>query len=150
MNSKVISVLRIILLLLVIASSIACVIFPVIGARNYFTAFRTPYSASLHYSILGEQLVGPVYTLLLSLALMFLLLCRKRIAWWLWLIGVMGPIYTIHTGGALSHEFSHAVFNECSGIYGSWIGWLSIVGGSSLIILAIVTKIADRFDRLAK
>lgn len=126
--------------LLVVASSLACIVLPTIGASNYFAEFKQPYSARMHFEILGEQLAGPVFTFLLSSALVALVILRKRLGWWMWLAALIGPIYTARAVGGLSHDFSHTVFRECSGIYGTWISGLCILGGASMAALALLTR----------
>jgi hypothetical protein len=129
--------------LLVVASSIACIVLPVIGANGFFARFKQPYSTRTHFEILGGQLVGPVYTLLLSSVLIGLIMLRKRLSWWLWLAALVGPIHTARAVGGFRHDFSHTVFQECSGIYGTWIDGLCIVGGASLVVLAYLTRTTE-------
>ena len=126
--------------LLVVASSLACIVLPAIGANGFFAEFKQPYSVRTHFEILGGQLVGPGYTFLLSSVLVGLVILRKRLSWWLWLAALVGPIYTASAVGGLSHDFSHTVFQECSGIYGTWISGLCILGGASLVVLAYLTR----------
>lgn len=51
------------------------------GASSFFSAFKVTYSASLHSRLLAEQLAGPVFTLSISLPILFAVLRRKHIAW---------------------------------------------------------------------
>lgn len=67
--------------LLVAASVITCITLPVMGASSFFSAFKVTYSASLHSRLLAEQLAGPVFTLSISLPILFAVLRRKHIAW---------------------------------------------------------------------
>ncbi len=140
MHSQPHRFLKICLGLLVVASATASIVLPTIGAQNFFVEFQQPYSASVHSQLLGEQVVGPVYTLLLSSIFIMLLFLRKRLIWWLWLTVLLGPIYTVRAVGGRGHDFSHTVFQECSGIYGTWILGLSLLGSVSLILLAILTR----------
>ena len=131
--------LKISLGLLVIASSLACMILPAIGVKHYFTAFQMPYSSSVYFDLLVWQLIGPTFTLLLSSLFVTRVIIHKHLAWWLWLTVLVGPIYTAYAVGGLSHDFSHAVFKQCSGVYGDWINGFCILGGASLILLSILS-----------
>ncbi len=150
MHSEPHRAIKITLGLLVVASSLACIVLPTIGSSNFFAEFKQPYSARMHFEILGEQLVGPGYTFLLSSALVALVILRKRLGWWMWFAALVGPIYTACAVGGLSHDFSHAVFHECSGIYGTWISGLCILGGASLVALALLTRCCRRRIHLPK
>jgi hypothetical protein len=99
---------------LVIASSLACIVLPSIGAYSFFAAFQVPYSRELHIRLLAVQIVGPGYTFLLSSWLTMMVFLDKRVSWWVWLTALVGPLYTALSVGGLSHDFSHSVFNECS------------------------------------
>lgn len=140
MNKAFHRVIESLLALLVVASSLACIILPIVGASRFFDAFRQPYSAKVHAELLTAQLLGPSYTFLLSASLLTLLMLRKRLRPWLWLAVLLGPIHTVRSLGGLGHDFSHAVFQECSGIYGTWIRALCLVGGASLVILAAINR----------
>jgi len=134
--------------LLVIASSLGCIVLPSIGARGFFAAFNQPYSAEVHFRLLAGQIVGPTYTLLLSSWFTIMVFLDKRVAWWIWLTVLVGPIYTALAVGGLSHDFSHSVFNECSGIYGTWIAGLCLIGVTLLVSLALLTHyFGRRFQR---
>jgi hypothetical protein len=110
---------------------------PALAVRDVFNEFGVPYSMLEHARILAEQWVGPVYTLLVVLPCGTLsLVGKKRIPWWSWLLGMVGPIYTVFAASGISHDFSHTLFQECSGIYGGWIQGLCIAGGLALAALA--------------
>jgi hypothetical protein len=130
--------------LLVIASSLACIVLPSIGAHGFFAAFNQPYSGEAHIRLLAGQIVGPSYTLVLSSWFTIMVFLDKRVSWWVWLTALVGPIYTSLAVGGLSHDFSHSVFKECSGIYGTWIDGLCILGIVSLVILAVLTRYSGR------
>jgi hypothetical protein len=126
----------------VAVATVTCIILPVIGARGYFPKFKQPYSAEYHVRLLAPQLIGPVFTLLTSLALLLAVIFRKRLPWWLWLIPLIGAPYTIHAVNqtGISHDFSHAVFDQCSGIYGNWITCISIFAGAALLAIALLAR----------
>jgi hypothetical protein len=144
MTSKRQCTLKISLGILVIASSLASIVLPCIGAHGFFAAFNQPYSAETHLRLLAVQIVGPGYTLVLSTWFIIIVFLDKRVSWWIWLIALVGPIYTALAVGGLSHDFSHSVFKECSGIYGTWITGLSILGVVSLVSLAVLTRYSLR------
>lgn len=135
---------KICLWLLTAISAVGCIILPIIGADGIFREFGWPYSAEVHFQLLGEQIIGPAYTLLLSSALITVVLLRKHLVWWFWLTVLVGPLYTAQAVGGLSHDFSHTVFKECSGIYGSWITVLSTLAIVSLILLAGLSRFCER------
>ena len=125
--------LRFCLYLVAAASAITCIVMPALGVKNFFHEFRVPYSVAVHARILAEQCVGPVYTLMVVLPCAALsLIGKKRIPWWSLLLGVAGPIYTVFTSRTISHDLSHALFQECSGIYGEWIQGICVAGGLAL------------------
>lgn len=136
--------LRIGLCLVVIASSLSCIVLPSVGAHGVFAAFNRPYSGEAYLRLLAGQIVGPGYTLLLSSWFTINVFLDKRISWWVWLTALVGPIYTELAVGGLSHDFSHSVFKECSGIYGTWIAGLCILGIVSLVLLAVLTRYTGR------
>lgn len=140
--------LRFCLCFIAAASAVACIVMPVLGVQRVFEEFRVPYSARVHAEILIKQTVGPVYTLLVVLPCAVLsLVSKKRIPWWLWLLGVLGPVYTVSRAQMVAHEFSHTLFRECSDVYGAWISGICVIGGSALIAL---TGIALRERRREK
>ena len=143
MSSKAIRLLVFSLWLLVAASAIGCLALPLIGASSFFSEFKVPYSKSVHFQLLADQLVGPVFTLLYSSSLM-VLLSRKRIKWWLWVIALIGPAYTARAASAVSHDFSHTVFDECSEIYGIWLGWICTLSGVLLAVIALLACFDQR------
>ena len=97
--------------------------------------------------ILAGQLVGPLFTILLSSTLLILASLHERLVWWLWLVVLAGPAHTAFAVGGLRHDFRHTVFGECSGIYGTWIDVLCVLGAASIFLLAIVTRRgADRLE----
>jgi len=130
--------------IIAIASSLACIALPYIGACSFFAAFSRPYSAELNLQLLAGQIVGPSYTFLLSGWFTIMVFLHKRVAWWVWLTVLVGPIYTSLAVGGLSHDFSHSVFKECSGIYGTWITGLCIVCAASLVSLSVLTFYSGR------
>ena len=140
MTSKRQFTLKINLGLLVVASSLACLLLPILGVHGYFAEFNLPYSADEHFRLLAGQVVGPGFTLLVTGSLFVLVILRRRVAWWMWLTVLIGPIYTAHAVGGLSHDFSHTVFNRCGSIYGNCIVVFCILSGASLILLAILTR----------
>lgn len=119
--------------LLLACSMLTCCVFGVIGAQGYFSEFKTPYSTEMHAELLGYQLIGPIYTLLFGSFLAFLLFRGKRVSGWLWLLALIGPVYTTKAVDKFSHDLSHVVFHECSGIYGTWFLGLSVVSGVCLL-----------------
>jgi hypothetical protein len=123
MNLRVFSSkpLQIALCILSILASLALIVLPVIGAKNYFVEFHAAYSRQAHAMMLVDQATGPVAAFLAYSCTLAMLCLSKRLSWLLLLIGVAAPIYTYQRVGGYAHDFSHAVFNECSGIYGIWI-----------------------------
>lgn len=130
--------------LVIAASAITCIALPVMGANSFFSTFKVTHSANVHSRLLAEQLAGPVFTLSISFSLLLAVMLRKRIAWWLWLVPLIGPVYTTKAVGGLSHDFSHAVFQECSEIYGSWISGACILAGVALVVIALLAFIDQR------
>jgi hypothetical protein len=110
---------------------------PTLGVLDFFREFRIPYSRVVHARILAEQLVGPIYTLLVVLPCAAMsLVGRKHIPGGSWLLGLAGPVYTVFAAGGISHDFSHTLFQECSGIYGEWIRGICLAGGLAMAVLA--------------
>lgn len=143
MPRKAIRVLIFSLWLLVAASAIGCMVLPVMGANSFFSEFKVPYSKSMHFQILADQLVGPAFTLLFSSALM-VLLGRKRLKWWLWFVALVGPLYTVRAASIVAHDFSHTVFDECGGVYGIWLGWICALSGGLLAAIALLACFDQR------
>ena len=137
-------ILKISLGLLVTASSLACIVLPSLGAHGFFAAFEQPYSAELHLRLLAGQIVGASYTLLLASWFTIMLFLDKRVSWRVWLVALIGGIYEALAVGGLSHDFSHSVFEGCSGIYGTWITAPCILGVASLVLLAFLTRYHGR------
>jgi hypothetical protein len=131
-----------VLWLSVAVATVTCIVLPVIGARNFFPEFKQPYSAEGHIRLLAPQLIGPVFTLLASFPLLLGVKLRKHLPWWLWLIPLIGAPYTIHAVNqtGISHDFSHAVFDQCSGIYGNWITSASTVSAAALLTIAFLAR----------
>ncbi len=125
------------LLLLVVIANIASVVW---GVSRYGEAFRLPLPTWDAFRILAEQLAGPVYTLAFAILFLWVGLASRRIAWWMGLAGLLGPIYTPTAVGGLSHDFSHVVFQSCSGIYGTWILWLNIAAGGLVIFHCLLNR----------
>jgi len=125
--------------LLVAIATITCIVLPIIGAGAFFSKFSLRYSVGVHLRLLAPQLIGPVFTLLASLALLLTVIFRKHLPWWLWLIPLLGPPFTVHVvrESGVSHDFSHTVFNECSSIYGTWITSASTIAGAALLTSAV-------------
>lgn len=130
----------------VAASVITCIVLPILGARSFHTEFRQAYSAESHLRLLAPQLPGPIFTLLTSSAFLLAVIFRKRLPWWLWLVPLLGVVYTRQAvrGTGLSHDFSHTVFNECSSIYGTWISSACIIAAAALLASAAITRHAQR------
>ena len=125
--------LKIFLLVLILLLCVPCIALPIIGAKGIFSEFRTPYSASDHHQLLLNHLVGPAFITLVTLTLLAVRLAKKRLAWWIPSIGIIGALYTARVAGLHSHDFSHVVFEECSDVYGTCIGWIS-----TMIIVAFI------------
>jgi len=129
------------LLLLAMMLNIA---FVILGIRGYGEAFRVSLPAWDLFMILGEQLAGPLYTLAFAILFLWLGLAGKRFPWWMGLAGLLGPVYTPTAVGGLSHDFSHVVFESCSGVYGTWILWLNVAAGGLVIFHCLLSWQAQK------
>lgn len=138
--------LKILLLAIILPLCVVCVQLPIIGANGYFADFRIPYSKSEHLQLLVNHLVGPIFIALVTVTLMVLELAKKRLAWWIPSFGIIGALYTARIAGLHSHDFSHVVFEECSGIYGTFLGWIS----AGIILAFIGICLVDRSTQRRK
>ena len=131
-------------------ASTACVALPIIGANTFFSNFRIPYSASAHATLLGGQLIGPLFSVVLCCVLLWSFVIRKLFPWWIAAIGLIGSIYTPFAVGPCSHDFSHTVFSECSDIYVFVIGWLSALSGLSLFATCLLMRAEQNRQRVTQ
>jgi hypothetical protein len=126
--------------------AIATVVLPVVGAAGYFDSFKIAYSNKVHAEILVRLLAGPALALSVGSAFLLLTLQGKRIPIWLAGIGVLGALFSFKLPIGVGHDFSHVVFNECSGKYGLVVFWLGLVLG---ILLAAIYEVARRRSKLS-
>ncbi|MES2920675.1 MAG: hypothetical protein V4819_03975 [Verrucomicrobiota bacterium] len=115
--------------------TLACIVLPLIGAQGFFESFRVPYSLKAHGELLLPQLVAPVLLLMSEGLLGYCTLHRKRIPVWVVVCGLIGAIGMSWNVGHASHDFSHVIFEECSGIYGDVIFWFAVSLGSLLVAI---------------
>ena len=91
---------------------------PIVGSAEYFETFSLKYSPRGHMVLLTRRLAGPAVAALAVVALFWMSWIPKKIPWFIPGIGISGAIYGLMLESGRSHDFSHAVFKECSGIYG--------------------------------
>ena len=67
-----------------------------------------------------DQFIGPIFLILLSVSLLLMIFHRKQIPVIFPLLSILGACYTVVSCGSVDHDFSHELFDECSG-YGELI-----------------------------
>ncbi len=115
------------------AGSFGCILLPLLGLLGFSREFDTALSFGDSLRVAGPQLVGPVLMLSISLWTLLATARKRLIPYWTILIGLLAVFYTPQQVGGLSHDFSHAVFNQCSGIYGSFVLWLCVTTGLAFV-----------------
>ena len=103
-----------------------------IGLYGAMICFVVPLLAIMSFRIDGtakplvlilsifDQLIGPIFLILLSGSLLLMIFHRKQIPVFFPLLSALGAYYTVENCGSVAHEFSHELFDECSG-YGELI-----------------------------
>ena len=103
-----------------------------IGLYGALICFVVPLLAIMSFCIDGtakplvlilsifDQLIGPIFLILLSGSLLLMIFHRKQIPVFFPLLSALGAYYTVENCGSVDHEFSHELFDECSG-YGELI-----------------------------
>lgn len=114
-----------------------CIVLPVFGARSVFAVFRLPFNQQQFLMMLGEQLFGPIFLFMIGACLLILTILGKRTSWWLGVFGVLGGLCTMRSSMQVSHDFSHAVFQECGSVYSDFIaGTCVLIAACYLLVSA--------------
>ncbi len=90
--------------------------------------------------ILAEQMAGPVLMILVTASMFVLILRQREIHWLIGLLGLIGVVYAGRSSAAVSHDFSHTVFHECSYVYGNTISWACTAVGLSFVLICILNR----------
>lgn len=128
------------LCLAVIALSAATVVLTVIGSIRYFDSFGIPYDARGHATLLVRLLAGSAVTLPVAVVLLILTLRGMRFPRWFVLIGALSAVFSSSLPTGIGHDFSHAVFEECSDKYGTVIFWLGALQGLLLPLAYLIDQ----------
>ncbi|RYZ77978.1 MAG: hypothetical protein EOP06_29915 [Proteobacteria bacterium] len=120
--------IRILMCVIALLSALVSFMLPIIGADGFFRQFNVPHSWTAHFEMLGKQLLAPVLLLLLNGFFIYCVLSRKRIPLWTPAFGLIVCGEMVRNVGYVSHDFSHVVFAECSGIYGNLREFTGIYG----------------------
>ncbi|RYD69405.1 MAG: hypothetical protein EOP84_28525 [Verrucomicrobiaceae bacterium] len=118
--------IRVLMCAIALLSALVSFILPVIGAAGFFRQFSVPYSWTEHVEMVGKQASAPALLLLLNGFFIYCVLSVKRIPLWTTAFGFIVCGAMARNAGQVSHDFSHVVFAECSGIYGNVILLISV------------------------
>ena len=129
------------LCLAAIALGAVIAVLTVVGSIRYFDSFSIPYSAEAHARLLMRLLAGPAVALPVSVVLLILTLRRMRIPRWFVPIGALAAVFSFNLPEGIGHDFSHAVFEDCSDKYGAVVFW---IGALQAVFLPLVYLIDQR------
>jgi hypothetical protein len=129
------------LCLAVIALSAVTVVLTVLGSIRYFDSFGIPYDAKGHATLLVRLLAGSAVTLPVAVVMLILCLREMQIPRWFVVIGALSAVFSFNLPQGIGHDFSHAVFEECSNKYGEVIFWLCATQALLLPIAYLINHI---------
>jgi hypothetical protein len=114
--------------------TLVALMLPITGIKLFTESFPGIYSTKLYFEILGLQLLAPAFLFLLELMIGYCVMFHKRVPPWVVIIGLAGAGGMLSNSGEVSHNFSHALFGNCTG-YSDLISWLA--ASVALLLLMI-------------
>lgn len=100
--------------------ALICFVVPIIAIFSYVNTSDIADRYVLIIKLSSDQLIGPIFLILLSGSLLLMIFHRKQIPVFFPLLSILGACYTVVSCGSVDHDFSHELFDECSG-YGELI-----------------------------
>ena len=113
----------------------AIVALSISGSIRYFDSFKIPYDPRGHATLLVRLLAGSAVSIPVSVVMLVLLLREMQIPRWFVLIGALSAVFSFNLPVGIGHDFSHAVFEECSNKYGKVV---SLLGTIQALLLPVV------------
>lgn len=106
--------------------ALICFVVPIIAIFPYVNTSDIADRYVLMIKLFSDQFIGPILLILLSVSLLLMIFHRKQIPVIFPLLSILGACYTVVSCGFVAHDFSHELFDECSG-YGELIFYTMIV-----------------------
>jgi hypothetical protein len=128
------------LCLAAIVLSTATEVLTVIGSIRYFDSFGIPYNAKGYARLLGRLPAGSAVTLPVAVVLLNFNTPGMRFPRCFVLIGALSAVYSSSLPTGTGHNFSHALFEECSDKYGTVIFWLGALQGVLLPLACLIDQ----------
>ena len=119
-----------------VASTIAV---PLYAIRGLLFDPAIPITSRDYFMILYPHLTGPILALMVGSVVLALSINDKRIYRWLILVATIGLAHAVNQSRLQSHEFSHAVLDQCTG-YSDLIFTLSCAGAVALALVFVVDE----------
>jgi hypothetical protein len=135
LQSKLMRLAQHLLLILITFLSLSCLVASQVGAIGFFKQFSQPFTAEDYLTMVLEQSLGPVIILVMAGLMAHKLYRRSKLPRWVLLVGLGAIYFSIYMVGHVSHDFSHVIFEECSGKYGTVITWADGLLGLALLLI---------------
>jgi hypothetical protein len=115
-----------------LASSVVELGLPLAGGYVRFS--RGISMSASEWNLLGQQLIGPLCTLLVALVMLVSVQKNRKVFRWLAIPGILGAAYTMWAARENQGIFSQALFRDCGPLYGDVIVILGALTGLALAI----------------
>lgn len=126
--------LKIVLASIAVLLSLATLALPVFALMGGLKDVRVLWATPEMRELVFRLFAGPLVTLALSVIMLVMIASRRCVPGWMVLIGLLGTAFTARLPPGIGHDFSHIIFNSCSG-YGQMVFRLCMGLGTCILFL---------------